>query len=48
MLGYGAHVPKFVRRYGDLEQAMETAIKNYAEDVTSRAFPADREVYKLK
>ncbi|WP_144751998.1 MULTISPECIES: 3-methyl-2-oxobutanoate hydroxymethyltransferase [Bartonella] len=48
MLGYGAHVPKFVRRYGDLEQAMETAIKNYAEDVTSRAFPADKEVYKLK
>ncbi|WP_375668957.1 3-methyl-2-oxobutanoate hydroxymethyltransferase [Bartonella sp. MR168JLCBS] len=48
MLGYGAHVPKFVRRYGDLEQAMETAIKNYAKDVTSRAFPADNEVYKLK
>ncbi|EJF83939.1 3-methyl-2-oxobutanoate hydroxymethyltransferase [Bartonella elizabethae Re6043vi] len=48
MLGYGAHVPKFVRRYGDLEQAMKTAIKNYAEDVTSRSFPADREVYKLK
>ncbi|WP_375644890.1 MULTISPECIES: 3-methyl-2-oxobutanoate hydroxymethyltransferase [unclassified Bartonella] len=48
MLGYGAHVPKFVRRYGDFEQAMETAIKNYAEDVTSRAFPADNEVYKLK
>ncbi|WP_375625857.1 MULTISPECIES: 3-methyl-2-oxobutanoate hydroxymethyltransferase [unclassified Bartonella] len=48
MLGYGVHVPKFVRRYGDLEQAMETAIKNYAEDVTSRAFPADNEVYKLK
>ncbi|WP_375616116.1 MULTISPECIES: 3-methyl-2-oxobutanoate hydroxymethyltransferase [unclassified Bartonella] len=48
MLGYGAHVPKFVRRYGNLEQAMEIAIKNYAEDVTSRAFPADNEVYKLK
>ncbi|UNE54830.1 3-methyl-2-oxobutanoate hydroxymethyltransferase [Bartonella machadoae] len=48
MLGYGTFVPKFVRRYGTLEQAMETAIKNYAEDVTSRAFPADKEVYKLK
>ncbi|WP_175868845.1 3-methyl-2-oxobutanoate hydroxymethyltransferase [Bartonella gabonensis] len=48
MLGYGDHVPKFVRRYGNLEQAMETAIKNYAEDVASRAFPADKEVYKLK
>ncbi|MBB5073594.1 3-methyl-2-oxobutanoate hydroxymethyltransferase [Bartonella callosciuri] len=48
MLGYGTSVPKFVRRYGVLEQAMETAIRNYAEDVTSRAFPADKEVYKLK
>lgn len=48
MLGYGAYVPKFVRRYGALEQAMESAIKNYAEDVTSRTFPAEGEVYKLK
>ncbi|WP_455475650.1 3-methyl-2-oxobutanoate hydroxymethyltransferase [Bartonella sp. B17] len=48
MLGYGAHVPKFVRRYGSLEQAAETAIKNYANDVKSRAFPADTEVYKFK
>ncbi|MET3589464.1 3-methyl-2-oxobutanoate hydroxymethyltransferase [Bartonella silvatica] len=48
MLGYGAHVPKFVRRYGTLEQAMELAIKNYAEDVIARSFPADNEVYKLK
>ncbi|WP_156850436.1 3-methyl-2-oxobutanoate hydroxymethyltransferase [Bartonella refiksaydamii] len=48
MLGYSTYVPKFVRRYGALEQAMETAIKNYAEDVVSRAFPAGKEVYKLK
>lgn len=48
ILGYGSHVPKFVRRYGNLEQAMEAAIKNYAEDVISRAFPAEKEVYKLK
>ncbi|EJF81927.1 3-methyl-2-oxobutanoate hydroxymethyltransferase [Bartonella doshiae] len=48
MLGYGAFVPKFVRRYGDLEHAVETAIKNYAEDVKSRAFPSEVEVYKLK
>ncbi|ALE03995.1 3-methyl-2-oxobutanoate hydroxymethyltransferase [Bartonella ancashensis] len=48
MLGYGSWVPKFVRRYGALEQAMEMAIKNYAEDVQSRAFPSDAEVYKFK
>ncbi|MCZ2328537.1 3-methyl-2-oxobutanoate hydroxymethyltransferase [Bartonella sp. F02] len=48
MLGYGTWVPKFVRRYGVLEQAMETAIKNYANDVKSRAFPDDSEIYKFK
>lgn len=48
MLGYGAHAPKFVRRYGAFEQEMETAIKNYAEDVKNRTFPAESEVYKLK
>ncbi|MBX4336063.1 3-methyl-2-oxobutanoate hydroxymethyltransferase [Bartonella raoultii] len=48
MLGYGAHAPKFVRRYASLENEMESAIKNYAQDVKSRAFPSDNEVYKLK
>ncbi|WP_019220489.1 3-methyl-2-oxobutanoate hydroxymethyltransferase [Bartonella senegalensis] len=48
MLGYGTWIPKFVRRYGMLEQEVETAIKNYADDVKSRAFPCDSEVYKLK
>lgn len=48
MLGYGTWVPKFVRRYGNFEQAMETAIKNYADDVKSRIFPASEETYKFK
>ncbi|WP_455482387.1 3-methyl-2-oxobutanoate hydroxymethyltransferase [Bartonella sp. B35(2025)] len=48
MLGYGAYVPKFVRRYGVIEQEVEIAIKNYADDVKSRSFPADAEIYKLK
>ncbi|WP_455478482.1 3-methyl-2-oxobutanoate hydroxymethyltransferase [Bartonella sp. B10] len=48
MLGYGACVPRFVRRYGDIEKAVETAIRSYANDVRSRVFPDDAEVYKLK
>ncbi|CAF25931.1 3-methyl-2-oxobutanoate hydroxymethyltransferase [Bartonella quintana] len=48
MLGYGTWVPKFVRRYGALEQEMEKAIKSYADDVKSRAFPSEAEIYKLK
>ncbi|KEC55449.1 3-methyl-2-oxobutanoate hydroxymethyltransferase [Bartonella koehlerae] len=48
MLGYGTWVPKFVRRYGILEQEMKKAIKSYADDVKSRAFPGDEEIYKLK
>ncbi|OLL53973.1 3-methyl-2-oxobutanoate hydroxymethyltransferase [Bartonella henselae] len=48
MLGYSTWVPKFVRRYGVLEQEMEKAIKSYADDVKSRTFPSDEEIYKLK
>ncbi|CBI76206.1 3-methyl-2-oxobutanoate hydroxymethyltransferase [Bartonella clarridgeiae 73] len=48
MLGYGTYVPKFVRRYGVFEQAMDTAIRDYANDVKSRVFPDESEVYKLK
>lgn len=48
MLGVSDCVPKFVRRYGTLGEAMEQAIKNYTDDVKSRAFPGDAEVYMLK
>jgi 3-methyl-2-oxobutanoate hydroxymethyltransferase len=40
--------PQFVRRYGDLGLAIESAIKGYAADVRSRSFPGPEHVYGMK
>ena len=48
MLGLSPRTPKFVRRYGDLGPAIEAAIKGYAHDVRSRAFPGPEHVYAMK
>ena len=45
LLGFNATVPKFVRRYAELEEAAVAAVAAYAADVRSGAFPADAEVY---
>ncbi len=45
LLGFGARVPKFVRRYAQLEEAAVAGVAAYAADVRSGAFPADAEVY---
>ena len=48
MLGFNEWSPKFVRRYGKLGDAMDEAIKQYASDVKSRAFPGEAETYSVK
>jgi len=48
MLGLTPRVPKFVKRYGDLGPGIEAAIKGYADEVRSRAFPAAEHVYPLR
>jgi 3-methyl-2-oxobutanoate hydroxymethyltransferase len=45
LLGFSATVPKFVRRYAELEEAAVAGVAAYAADVRSGAFPADAEVY---
>lgn len=37
--------PRFVRRYAELEQVMETAFDRYREDVKRRSFPSEEESY---
>ena len=39
MLGLNPRVPKFVKEYAQLGDAIETAVKSYADEVRSRAFP---------
>ncbi len=37
--------PRFVRRYAQLSDVITDAVRNYVEDVRTRAFPADGESY---
>jgi 3-methyl-2-oxobutanoate hydroxymethyltransferase len=48
MLGLSPRVPRFVRRYGELGPSIEAAIKAYAADVRSRAFPGPEHVYPMR
>ena len=48
MLGLSPRTPKFVRRYGDLGPAIESAIKGFASDVRARSFPGPEHVYGMK
>ncbi len=48
MLGLNPRVPKFVKKYGQVGDAIEAAVAAYAEDVKSRAFPTEEHVYTLK
>ncbi len=48
MLGLSPRVPKFVKEFGKVGAAIEGAIKLYAEDVRSRAFPTAENTYDVK
>ncbi|MFZ5739714.1 MAG: 3-methyl-2-oxobutanoate hydroxymethyltransferase [Pseudomonadota bacterium] len=48
MLGLSPRVPRFVKRFGNLGPGIEEAIKGYAEEVRSRAFPGPEHVYGMK
>ena len=45
MLGFGEIVPKFVRRYSNVEEQISEAINHYAKDVKTRSFPGENETY---
>lgn len=48
MLGLNPWVPKFVKKYGNLGEGIEEAVKAYAQEVKSRTFPGEAQVYKNK
>ena len=48
MLGLSPKVARFVKEFGKVGVAIEGAIKTYAEDVRSRAFPGAENVYEVK
>ncbi|RED18809.1 3-methyl-2-oxobutanoate hydroxymethyltransferase [Pontivivens insulae] len=46
MLGLNPTPPKFVKVYGDLLGQIERAVEQYADDVRSRSFPTEDQVYR--
>ncbi|MGD9867815.1 MAG: 3-methyl-2-oxobutanoate hydroxymethyltransferase [Hyphomicrobiales bacterium] len=48
MLGLSPRVPKFVKEFGQIGAAIESAVKSYAEDVKARRFPAAEHTYAMK
>lgn len=48
MLGLSPRVPKFVKEFGKVGEAIENAIKGYAKEVRTRTFPAPDNTYDVK
>ena len=46
MLGLSPRPPKFVKVYGDLGPGIADAVRRYADDVKSRSFPTEDQVYR--
>ncbi len=44
MLGLTARAPKFVKRYANMAQVLEEAVKSYAHEVRTKVFPAAEHV----
>lgn len=47
MLGLSPRVPKFVKEYAQIGEAIETAVKTYASEVRARVFPSDAYTYPM-
>jgi 3-methyl-2-oxobutanoate hydroxymethyltransferase len=48
MLGLSPRVPKFVKEFGKVAEAIEGAIDAYAKEVRSRQFPGNENTYSVK
>ncbi len=48
MLGLSPRVPKFVKEFGAIGDAIDRAIKSYADDVLSREFPTADHTYAMR
>lgn len=48
MLGMFERVPRFVKRYGNMAEAISAAAETYASEVRARSFPGAEQIYKAK
>jgi 3-methyl-2-oxobutanoate hydroxymethyltransferase len=47
MLGLSPRVPKFVKEYAQIGEAIENAVKAYSNEVRARVFPSDAYTYPM-
>ena len=47
MLGLFNRVPKFVKKYANMQDVIHTSVESYAKDVKSRSFPGEDNTYKF-
>ncbi len=47
MLGLFHRVPKFVKKYANMQDIIHKAVETYANDVKERAFPGEENTYKF-
>mgnify|MGYP001157981813 CR=1 FL=1 len=48
VIGYGPHrIPKFVKQYTNISEPIEMAIKQYVNDVKTKAFPTESHAYTI-
>jgi 3-methyl-2-oxobutanoate hydroxymethyltransferase len=48
MLGLSPRVPRFVKEFGAVGEAIRRAIASYADEVRARTFPTPEHTYRLK
>ena len=48
MLGLSPRVPKFVKEFGKVGEAIDGAIAAYADEVRARSFPSTKHTYEMK
>ncbi|MCB1520170.1 MAG: 3-methyl-2-oxobutanoate hydroxymethyltransferase [Hyphomicrobiaceae bacterium] len=48
MLGLSPRVPKFVKEFGAIGAAIDSAIRGYADEVRARTFPTPEHTYAMK
>lgn len=48
MLGLNPQVPKFVKKFAAIGEAIEDAVRGYAEEVRARSFPGPQHVYGMR
>ena len=45
---YGDFTPKFVKKYGNINENITTAIKKYSNEVKNKTFPTEKHIFTIK